>query len=280
MLVVGHRHAQHLVERVLHAVGVLAVLHQRAERAGGRLEVELGGAEVVQGPRPVEGLGDARRLEQVARRAAAARRRRPAGPAPRTTSGARERTICDLALEAGVVDPVVEAAPLERVVQLAGAVGGEDDDRRRRGLDRAELGDAHLPGREHLEQERLELVVGPVDLVDQQHAPGSAGARPAPAARAGTARRTGSSRPPRGRLPPPPPRARAGAGSGAGSPSRRAPGWRRCPRSTAAGPAAGRGLGERLGQRGLAGAGLALEQQRALHRERRKMTVASSSSHR
>ena len=36
------------------------------------------------------------------------------------------------------------------------------------------------------------------------------------------------------------PRARAGAGSGAGSPSRRGPGSRRCPRSTAAGPAAGR----------------------------------------
>ena len=38
------------------------------------------------------------------------------------------------------------------------------------------------------------------------------------------------------------PRGPAGAGSGAGSPSRRAPGWRRCPRSTAAGPAAGPAL--------------------------------------
>ena len=75
----------------------------------------------------------------------------------------------DLPLQPGVLDPVVEAAALERVVQLAGAVGGQHHDRRGRGRDGAELGDAHLVGREHLEQERLELVVGPVDLVDQQH---------------------------------------------------------------------------------------------------------------
>ena len=34
---------------------------------------------------------------------------------------------------------------------------------------RAELGDRHRRVGEHLEQERLELVVGAVDLVDQQH---------------------------------------------------------------------------------------------------------------
>jgi hypothetical protein len=64
---------------------------------------------------------------------------------------------------------VVEAAPLERVVQLAGAVGGQDDQRRALRADRAHLGDADLEIGEHLEQERLELVVGPVHLVDQQH---------------------------------------------------------------------------------------------------------------
>jgi hypothetical protein len=35
---------------------------------------------------------------------------------------------------------VIEAAALQRVVDLARAVGGDDDDRRMRGLDRAELG--------------------------------------------------------------------------------------------------------------------------------------------
>ncbi len=68
-----------------------------------------------------------------------------------------------------MVDPVVEAAALQRVVQLAGPVGGQHHDRRRRRPHGAELGDRDLVGREHLEQERLELVVGPVHLVDQQH---------------------------------------------------------------------------------------------------------------
>jgi hypothetical protein len=68
-----------------------------------------------------------------------------------------------------VVDPVVEAAPLERVVQLAVrlevsttiAAAGPRGPCRARGC--------HLVRRQHLEQERLELVVGPVDLVDEQH---------------------------------------------------------------------------------------------------------------
>ena len=66
-------------------------------------------------------------------------------------------------------DPVEEAAPLERVVQLARPVRGEDHVRALRRVDRAELGNRDLEVREHLEQERLELLVGAVDLVDQQH---------------------------------------------------------------------------------------------------------------
>ena len=64
---------------------------------------------------------------------------------------------------------MVQAAALDGVVEVAGAVGGEDDDRRVRRGDRAELGDRHARLREQLEQERLEVVVGAVDLVDQQH---------------------------------------------------------------------------------------------------------------
>ena len=56
-------------------------------------------------------------------------------------------------------------------MQLAGAVGGEHDQRRRLGRDRADLGDGDLEVGQQLEQERLELVVGPVDLVDEQHRP-------------------------------------------------------------------------------------------------------------
>ena len=38
-----------------------------------------------------------------------------------------------------------------------------------RGLDRAELRDRHLEVGEHLQQERLERLVGAIELVDQQY---------------------------------------------------------------------------------------------------------------
>ena len=96
---------------------------------------------------------------------AAACGRQPLGHAGH--AGAHDR---DLALERRVADPVVEAAALERVVQLAGAVRGEDDHAAGcSARDRADLGDRHLEVGQELEQERLELVVGAVDLVDQQH---------------------------------------------------------------------------------------------------------------
>ena len=195
---------QHLVERVPDPVGVLAVLHQRAQRRRRGREVDLGGAEVVQRARPVERLGDARAASAGRRgRAAAAPPHHLAAQRLGDLRGPRAHDL-DLALEARVVDPVVEAAALERVVQLARAVGGQHHDRRRRGAHGAELGDRDLVGRQHLEQERLELVVGPVDLVDQQHGGALLQRLRAPGARAGSARRTGSSRPPRrsGRRPP------------------------------------------------------------------------------
>ena len=74
-----------------------------------------------------------------------------------------------LALGRRVVDPVVQAAALERVVQLARAVGGQHDQRPVRGGDRPQLRDRDREVGQELEQERLELVVGAVDLVDQQH---------------------------------------------------------------------------------------------------------------
>ena len=64
---------------------------------------------------------------------------------------------------------MVETAPLERVVQVPGAVGGENHHRRNHRAPRAELRDRHRRLREHLEKKRLELVVGPVHFVDEQH---------------------------------------------------------------------------------------------------------------
>ena len=54
-------------------------------------------------------------------------------------------------------------------MDLAGPVRGEDDRGGRLGADRADLGDRHLEVGQQLEQEGLELLVGAVDLVDEQH---------------------------------------------------------------------------------------------------------------
>ena len=75
----------------------------------------------------------------------------------------------DLALDRRVPDPLEERAALQRIVQLARAVGRENHRRAASRPDRAELGNGDLEVGEHLEQERLELLVGAVDLVDQEH---------------------------------------------------------------------------------------------------------------
>src|SRR6266850_1299268 len=134
------------------ALEVVAVLEEHAERVVHRLRIERDAVERHQAVRPVDGLGHARQLEQRG-------------------GGLRRFAVQDLelALRVRIVDPVVEAAPLHRVVDLAGAVRGDDDDRRLLRLQRAELGNRDLPVREHLEQIGLERLVGAVELVDQQH---------------------------------------------------------------------------------------------------------------
>ncbi len=64
---------------------------------------------------------------------------------------------------------MIEAAPLQGVVDLARAVGSDDDDRRLSGTDGAKFRNGHLEIREDLEQERLEGFIGAVEFVDQEH---------------------------------------------------------------------------------------------------------------
>src|SRR3546814_16705583 len=56
---------QHPVEGMTDPFAVLAIFHQGSQGARCGLQVELGGAECVQGSGPVQGLGNPRHLEQV-----------------------------------------------------------------------------------------------------------------------------------------------------------------------------------------------------------------------
>ena len=64
---------------------------------------------------------------------------------------------------------MIETAALERVVNFARAVGGDDDDRRFGRRHDADFRNRHLEVGQDLEQIGFESLVGAVDLVDQQH---------------------------------------------------------------------------------------------------------------
>ena len=200
--------------------------------------IEVERVQLRQRRRPVDRLGDARRLEEVE---LAQLLHEADDLARQALAGARRLDLEDLqlALQVGIVDPVIEAAALQRVVDLARAVGGDDDDRRLRRLDRAELGNRHLEVGQHFQQVGLERLVGAVELVDQQdrRAFGMRAAAPrAAAGGSGTARRR--CRPPAGRdRARPAPRPAGSRSSGARSSTRRPRRRRRGPRSTAGGSA-------------------------------------------
>ena len=69
----------------------------------------------------------------------------------------------------GIIHPVIETAPLQGVVDFARAVGGNDDNRRLFGLDRAKLGNRDLKIGKHFQKKRLERLIRAVKLVDQKH---------------------------------------------------------------------------------------------------------------
>src|SRR5215217_3042766 len=83
---------------------------------------------------PVEGLGYARWFVEI-HRAHLLRRGSHLAGQPILSVGDPEAYDLDLPLEAGVLDVVVEAAAFEGVVDLTGAVGGQDGHRRTFGPD-------------------------------------------------------------------------------------------------------------------------------------------------
>ncbi len=147
---------------------VLLVLEDDTEALVDQFGCQLASAERDQGGRPVERLGDFRHLGEVGLAEAMDEPDDLAGESLGCFWHARENDLV-LLLGGWIVDPVVQAPSLERVVDLARPVRREDHARGLLRANRAELRDGDLEVRQDLEQVRLEFLVGPVDLVDQQH---------------------------------------------------------------------------------------------------------------
>ena len=170
----GRRHAGPRGEAEPHPdalrddVEVGPVLDDDAHRGPEHVLVDVLGAEQEQGARPVDRLRDRRRLLEVEVAHVGDHLDELLGDGVGQLGRVHAHDL-ELALRAGVVEPEVQAAALERLGQLARVVRGEQHDRVRAGLDPAQLRDRDLEVRQQLEQHRLELLVGLVDLVDQEH---------------------------------------------------------------------------------------------------------------
>src|SRR5215208_6411336 len=150
-----------------HRVEVGPVLDDDAHRVREDLAVDVLGAQQQQGAGPVDRLGDRRRLLEVQGADHPDHLDQLAGHRVGELRRVQAHDL-QLVVARGVVEPEVQAAALERLGQLARVVGGQQHDRPRARLDAPELGDRDLEVREQLEQHRLELLVGLVDLVDEQ----------------------------------------------------------------------------------------------------------------
>jgi enoyl-CoA hydratase/carnithine racemase len=141
-----------------------AARHQHVERGGdlGRVEVDFGGAVQVVEPDLQGGVPGFEPARGRQGDRGALFRRESAAEAERLEDGEFARRV-------RVIHPMIEAAPLERIMHLAGAVRGDDDNGRRWRLDGAQFRDRGLKIGQDFEQEGLEGLVGAVQFVDQQY---------------------------------------------------------------------------------------------------------------
>src|SRR5690606_7553575 len=168
----GHREwwssDQFFDARLPDGLDVVLVLEDRSESAVDQVGGERPGIEETERLGPVQRLGDTGWLEQVHR----TQTRHGSGQRARqrlVDAGDLAADDGGLGVPIGVVDPVVDAATLQGVVDLARPVGRDDHDWRVVGGDRPDLGDGHLEIGQQLEEEGLELLIGPIQLVDQEH---------------------------------------------------------------------------------------------------------------
>ena len=152
----------------LHPLRILSVLEHGAERRPHRAFVEGGASERGERHRPVDRLRDARAACTARARAPTRRRPPPDEPRSRTpraraAARSRPRARSPDGRPSGRGSGASSASCTSRVrFDVITTSGGTC------GAERAELGHRDRVVRQHLEQEGLELVVGAVDLVDQE----------------------------------------------------------------------------------------------------------------
>src|SRR4051812_9569264 len=148
-------------------IDVGAVLDDDRHRLVEGLAVDVLGSHQQQRARPIDRLGDRGRLLQVEVADHPHHLDQLAGQRLGEL-GSVQADDLHLTLELWVIEPEIEAASLQRLGQLTRVVRGEDHNRHRRRRYLAQLGDRDLEVGQELEEHRLELLVGLVDLVDQQ----------------------------------------------------------------------------------------------------------------
>ena len=151
-----------------HDAVILVHLQHAAERLLERVRVEVIAVQAHQRQRPVEALGDAGRLLQRQAAQHLHETRNLARQPIRQSGHARVQNL-DLLLERRIRQPEKQAAAAQRVGQLARPIARQDHARLVPRANRAQLGNRHLPLGQHLEEKRLERLVGAIDFVDEQH---------------------------------------------------------------------------------------------------------------
>src|SRR6185503_11970215 len=156
-----------LLELLLRLPDVSLVLEDDGERLGHEILIEVVDVQEQEGPRPVERLADARVLLQIELPDALDQRH---DLARQLLADAGDLELHDGELVRAIreVDVEVEAAPLERIGQLARVVAREHHGGDMTRTEGSDLGHAHLEVGEDLQEEGLELGVRLVDLVDEQ----------------------------------------------------------------------------------------------------------------
>src|SRR3569833_317775 len=145
------------------------VFEQHVERVPHHVVTELGGLQQHQYARPVDGLADRGLLLQIERADVVNEADQlPAQGLRDAGQPALDDALLQLLL--GEADMQMQAAALQGVAEIALAVGGQDHGRWLGGRDAAELGNRYLEVGEDFEQQRLELGIRFVDLIDQEHA--------------------------------------------------------------------------------------------------------------